>query len=228
MGSYQQLERTAYRYRSPLPSVGLIYERRHTRLFKDYGGIKAQMPIYAALFLLIMLSVGLPGLNGFIGEFLALIGAFEAGFFGGLGVRLPLVIVAATGVIFAAVYLLWMFQKVFYGPITSYANRRLKDLKPWEIAMVGTFVVLAGWGGIFPSTFLKPMEASIGATRMMALNRPAAARCGRAWTPKWTPTAVSFRRARAHRISSPKSRFSRGSWRRPTPTRCSKSVRGKP
>jgi Proton-conducting membrane transporter len=170
-GSYQQLNH-GISTGALFLLVGLIYERRHTRLFKDYGGIKAQMPIYAALFLLIMLSsVGLPGLNGFIGEFLALMGAFEAGFFGGLGVRLPLVIVAATGVIFAAVYLLWMFQKVFYGPITSYANRRLKDLKPWEIAMVGTFVVLAVWGGIFPSTFLKPMEASIGATRMMALNK---------------------------------------------------------
>ena len=63
-----------------------------------------------------------------------------------------------------------MFQKVFYGPITNAANKRLKDLKPWEIAMVGSLVVLAIWGGLFPNTFLKPMEASIGATRMMALN----------------------------------------------------------
>jgi hypothetical protein len=99
-----------------------------------------------------------------------MLGAFESAYFGGFGLRLPVVILASTGVILAAVYLLWMFQKVFYGPITVPANKRLKDLKPWEIAMVGLLVIFAVWGGIFPNTFLKPMEASVGATRMMALN----------------------------------------------------------
>lgn len=151
--------------------VGLIYERRHTRLFTEFGGLKAQMPIYAALFMIIMLSsVGLPGTNGFVGEFLALMGGFEAAFAGQFGLSLPFAVIAAGGVILAAVYLLWMFQKMFYGPNTNPINQRLKDLKPWEIAMVGCLVVFVFWGGLFPNTFLKPMEASLGAARMMALN----------------------------------------------------------
>ncbi|MCB8932002.1 MAG: NADH-quinone oxidoreductase subunit M [Fimbriimonadaceae bacterium] len=151
--------------------VGLIYERRHTRLFTEFGGLKAQMPIYAALFMIIMLSsVGLPGTNGFVGEFLALMGGFEAAFAGQFGLSLPFAVIAAGGVILAAVYLLWMFQKVFYGPNSNPINQRLKDLKPWEIAMVGCLVVFVFWGGLFPNTFLKPMEASLGAARMMALN----------------------------------------------------------
>ncbi len=151
--------------------VGLIYERRHTRLFKDFGGLKAQMPIYAALFLIIMLSsVGLPGTNGFIGEFLAMMGAFETAFNNLYGLNITYAVVAGSGVILAAVYLLYMFQKVFYGKNENPENRRLKDLKPWEIAMVGIFVVLIFWGGFYPNTFLAPMEASVGATRMMAIN----------------------------------------------------------
>jgi NADH-quinone oxidoreductase subunit M len=151
--------------------VGLLYERIHTRLFKDMGGLKTKMPVFAAIFLIIMLSsVGLPGLNGFIGEFLALLGAFEAGvtYQFGLGWWLP--VIAGTGVILAAVYLLWMFQKVFYGEVTNPLLDRIKDLKAWEVAMCGTLVVLAVWGGMYPSTFLQPMEKSIGAVRQMALN----------------------------------------------------------
>ena len=150
--------------------VGLLYERRHTRMFSDFGGLKAQMPIYSALFLIVMLSsVGLPGTNGFVGEFLALMGAFEAAFAGMYGLNVTYAVIAASGVILAAVYLLWMFQKVFYGPNDNPLNQRLKDLKPGEIAMVGCFVLFIFWGGLFPNTFLKPMEASLGAARMMAL-----------------------------------------------------------
>ncbi len=151
--------------------IGLIYERRHTRLFSEYGGIKAQMPIYAALFLIVMLSsVGLPGTNGFIGEFLAMMGGFEASYVRAWGLNMAYPVVAGFGVVLAAVYLLYMFQRVFYGPNTNPENRLLKDIKPWEIAMVGSMVVLIFWGGLYPSTFLKPMEASIQATRMMAVN----------------------------------------------------------
>ena len=164
--------------------VGLLYERRHTRMFADFGGLKAQMPIYAALFLIVMLSsVGLPGTNGFIGEFLSLMGAFEAAFAGQYGLSTTYVVIAASGVILAAVYLLWMFQKVFYGPNTNPLNQRLKDLKPGEIAMVGLFVLFIFWGGLFPSTFLKPMEASLGAARMMAL-QPEATR------PRWSDLSM--------------------------------------
>jgi len=169
-GSYQQLSHGVSTGALFL-LVGLLYERIHTRMFKDMGGLKAKMPVFATMFLIIMLSsVGLPGLNGFIGEFLALLGAFEASatFHFGLGWWLPLI--AGTGVILAAVYLLWMFQKVFYGPVTNPVLERIKDIKGWERVMVGTLVVLAFWGGLYPATFLAPMEKSIAATRQMALN----------------------------------------------------------
>src|SRR5205823_2397702 len=147
------------------------YERRHTRMFRDYGGLKAQMPIFAAIFLIIMLSsVGLPGTNGFIGEFLALMGTFQAGFNGMNGLSVWYGVVAGTGVILAAVYLLWMFQKLFYGPNANLANQRLRDLKPWEVALCATLVLFVFWGGFWPNTFLRPMENSIAATRMMASN----------------------------------------------------------
>lgn len=155
--------------------VGLIYERRHTRLFKDYGGIKAQMPWFAALFLITMLSsVGLPGLNGFVGEFLALLGAFESGWAGVYGLNIVYAVLAGGGVVLAAVYLLWMFHQVFYGPNTNPENQRLKDLKTWEVVMVGSLVIFMFWGGLYPGTFLKPTEAALGATRMMAVNPPGA------------------------------------------------------
>lgn len=151
--------------------VGLVYERRHTRLFKEFGGIKAQMPIYAAIFLIIMLSsVGLPGLNGFVGEFLAMLGTFKACAAGFNGLNYWYIALASSGVILAAVYLLYMFQRVFYGKNDNPENKRMKDIKPWEIAMSGVLVVFAIWGGLFPNTFLKPMEASLGAVRLMAIN----------------------------------------------------------
>lgn len=151
--------------------IGLIYERRHTRMFKDYGGLKAQMPIFSAIFLIVMLSsVGLPGTNGFIGEFLALLGGFQSSFQGLYGLSMTFAVIAGSGVILAAAYLLWMFQKMFYGKNSNPENQRLKDLKPWEIAMCSTFVILIFAGGFFPNIFLKPMESSIQAARMMAVN----------------------------------------------------------
>ena len=171
--------------------IGLIYERRHTRLFTEYGGLKAQMPIFAAIFLIIMLSsVGLPGTNGFVGEFLALMGTFQAGFNNANGLSVWYGVIAGTGVILAAVYLLWMFQKMFYGPNVNPANKLLKDLKPWEIAMCGTLILFVFWGGFFPNTFLKPMEASITATEQMAMGlqgqRPT-------WTAQDAPPALATR-----------------------------------
>ena len=151
--------------------IGLIYERRHTRQFKDFGGLKAQMPIFATLFLIVMLSsVGLPGTNGFVGEFLAMLGAFQTAMSGQFGLNVGFAVVAGFGVVLAAVYLLVMFMKMFYGENSNPENQRLKDLKPWEIAMCGLLVVFVFWGGVMPNTFLKPMEASINAVRHMALN----------------------------------------------------------
>lgn len=153
--------------------IGLVYERRHTRQFKDFGGLKAQMPIYSTIFLIVMLSsVGLPGLNGFVGEILAMLGAFEACFNNINGLNMAYAVIAGFGVVLAAVYLLYMFQQVFYGKNENPENKKLKDIKGWEIALCGALLIFIFWGGILPNTFLKPMEASVQATRLMAVNKP--------------------------------------------------------
>ena len=106
--------------------VGMIYERRHTRLIADFGGLWKVMPAFSVVFLVVCLSsIGLPGLNGFVGEFLILVGAFQVN-------RLAAVL-ATTGIIFAAVYMLWMYQRVFFGEVTHEANRRLTDLSPARV-----------------------------------------------------------------------------------------------
>src|SRR5499426_4622967 len=133
--------------------VGMIYERRHTRLISAYGGLWRQMPIFAVFFLVIMFSsIGLPGLNGFVGEFLILLGTFEY--------QRSFAVLAASGIILGAVYMLWMYQRVMYGEITHEENRHLSDLSPREIALLVPVVLLMLWIGIYPRTFLRPMEAS--------------------------------------------------------------------
>ena len=147
--------------------IGFLAQRRGSTMLKDFGGLKAKMPIFAALFLIAMLSsVGLPGTNGFVGEFLALTGAFQAGYANTFS--LGLVIVAAFGVVLAAAYLLYMFQQVFYGEIDKDENRVLPDLKRSEIALAGVLVIFIFWGGLAPNTFLKPMQASVDAMILMA------------------------------------------------------------
>jgi len=134
--------------------VGILYERAHTRLIKDYGGVSKQMPIFAVFFLICMLSsVGLPGLNGFVGEILCLFGIFKANQF--------LAILAVTTVILAAAYLLWMFQRVMHGPITNEKIRSFKDLNKREMIFLIPIIILMFWMGIFPKTFLRKMDASI-------------------------------------------------------------------
>ncbi|MDY6843894.1 MAG: NADH-quinone oxidoreductase subunit M, partial [Thermodesulfobacteriota bacterium] len=133
--------------------VGMIYERRHTRMIADFGGLAKQMPIFATYFLIVTLSsIGLPGLNGFIGEFLILLGAFKRNvIYGALG---------ATGVIFAAVYMLWMFQRVMYGEVTKPENKVLKDLSVREFFVLAPIVIMIIWIGVYPTPFLKKMEGS--------------------------------------------------------------------
>jgi NADH-quinone oxidoreductase subunit M len=134
--------------------VGNVYERRHTRLISEYGGIKAVMPRLVACFLIVTLSsIAVPGFNGFIGEFLILLGAFRwnpwmTGF-------------AASGVILSAVYMLWMFQRVNYGDVTNEKNRQLPDLSTREWALMIPTVAMAIFMGVFPSIFLKTMEPSV-------------------------------------------------------------------
>ncbi len=156
--------------------VGMIYERTHTRLFQDYGGLKRRMPIFATLFLLIMLSsVGLPSTNGFIGEFLAMLGAFQAGANANSAIPLWMPVIAGAGVVLAAVYLLWMFQKVFYGPIRNPVVNRLRDIRPWEQAVAWVFVVFVFWLGLYPKFFTDKMQTSLNAVRHQTL-QPAGAR----------------------------------------------------
>ena len=134
--------------------VGMIYERRHTRRIADFGGLWSVVPVYSACFLLIMLaSVGLPGLNGFVGEFLILLGAFAW--------DPRFAAVAATGVILSATYMLWMFQRVNYGPVTNDQNAALPDLSPREWTVLVPIVALTVLMGIVPNLFLRPIEPSV-------------------------------------------------------------------
>ena len=134
--------------------VGMLSDRRHTRLISEFGGLKKVTPHLVAAFLIITLSsIGLPGLNGFVGELLILLGAFRwdprfAAF-------------AATGVILSATYMLWMFQRVNYGPVTNEKNAALRDLAPREWAVLVPIVAVAVLMGVLPNLFLKPIEPSV-------------------------------------------------------------------
>ena len=134
--------------------VGILYERAHTRLIKDFGGVSSKMPVFAAFFLICMLSsVGLPGLNGFVGEILCLFGIFKA--------NKLLAILGVTTVILAAAYLLWMFQRVMHGPITNDKVNEFKDLNKREIAYLLPIVIMMFWMGVYPQPFLRKMDASV-------------------------------------------------------------------
>ena len=137
--------------------VGMLSDRRHTKLIAEYGGLKAVTPKLVAAFLLVTLaSIALPGMNGFIGEFLILLGSFQS-----THISHWFAVVAATGVILSAVYMLWMFQRVNYGPITNPKNAGLRDLSPREWVVIVPIIAMAILMGVMPGIFLKPMEASV-------------------------------------------------------------------
>ena len=134
--------------------VGVIYDRRHTRLIEEFGGLANRMPVYAAFFLVVTLSsIGLPGLNGFVGEFLVLLGTFGAN-----RIRAS---VAAIGVILSAVYMLWMYQRVMWGDVENERNKSLLDLSGREYAMFIPLLIMILWMGIYSGYFLRPMDASV-------------------------------------------------------------------
>jgi NADH-quinone oxidoreductase subunit M len=134
--------------------VGMIYERRHTRDMDAFGGLWKVMPIYGALTLIVALSsMGLPGLNGFVGEFAILLGAWGAGQPGGVLGSAWFAGLSAIGVILAAVYILFMFQKLFLGPVTKEENRNLSDLNWREIITLAPLLILIFWIGLYPKPF---------------------------------------------------------------------------
>jgi NADH-quinone oxidoreductase subunit M len=150
--------------------VGMLSDRRHTRLISEYGGLKAITPRLVTAFLIITLaSIALPATNGFIGEFLILLGAFRW--------DPRLASFAAVGVILSAVYMLWMFQRVNYGPVTNDKNRSLRDLDAREWAMVVPIVAMAIFMGVLPNLFLRPMEPSVNrVVELVTGNQPATVR----------------------------------------------------
>lgn len=134
--------------------VGMIYERRHTREITAFGGITKVMPLFAVVFMIVTLSsVALPGTNGFVGEFLILLGSWKA--------NPGLSAISALGVIFGAVYMLWMFQRVMFGPIKHEENKELKDLNFRELAVLAPLLVAIFFMGIYPNAFLSKMNPSI-------------------------------------------------------------------
>lgn len=134
--------------------VGMLYERRHTRLIADFGGLSKSMPVFSAFFMIVTLSsIGLPFTNGFVGEFLILLGTFHS--------NQVYAILAVLGVILAACYMLWMLQRVIFGKITNPANKDVRDLDGREKLVLIPLVILIFWIGIYPKPFLIRLEPAV-------------------------------------------------------------------
>ncbi|MBP5855530.1 NADH-quinone oxidoreductase subunit M [Marivibrio halodurans] len=136
--------------------VGVVYDRLHTRDIDRYGGLATNMPRYAVVFMLFtMASVGLPGTSGFVGEFLILVGAFQESSW--------LAAFLATGMILGAAYMLYLYRRVIFGALTKDELKKMLDLSPREVAIFAPLVLLVLWMGIYPATFLDPIEVSVSA-----------------------------------------------------------------
>jgi NADH-quinone oxidoreductase subunit M len=151
--------------------VGFIYERRHTRMISEFGGLATPMPWFSTLFVIASLSsIGLPFLNGFVGEFLILIGTWTS-----RAVSRPWLttMFAATGVIWAAVYMLWMLQRVLFGKITNPENATLKDLNSRELGLILPLLILMIFMGVYPRVFLDRSKLSVETIRARVSENPA-------------------------------------------------------
>ena len=163
--------------------VGVIYDRLHTREIERYGGLSDNMPAYAVLFLLFtMASVGLPGTGGFVGEFLSLMGAYQANTW--------VALVATTGIILGAAYMLYLYWRVAYGKLVKPDVAAMPDLNKRELAMLGTIAAVVLWMGIYPESFLAPMRQDVGVllARIDRVQPPGDAPLVRASAP--APSAV--------------------------------------
>ncbi len=150
--------------------VGIVYERRHTREISEYGGLSKVMPVYAAIFLIMtMSSIGLPTLNGFIGEFLILQGVFVA--------NKAWAAFAASGVVLGAAYMLYLYQRTMFGKIENPKNEHLLDLNHREFATFAPLLILAVWMGLYPSPFLRRLESSVNHI-VVRVNSQYASACG--------------------------------------------------
>jgi NADH-quinone oxidoreductase subunit M len=162
--------------------VGVVYERRHTRLIADFGGLWKPLPVFAGIFLVVMLSsIGLPGTNGFVGEFLVLLGAFRTNVWWAA--------LAAVGVILSAVYMLWMFQRVIFGPVTHAENEQLRDLSLRERLVFVPLLILIFWMGVAPQAFIDRAEPALQRTLVLFQTRRAVAE-RMAAGPSTTETAL--------------------------------------
>ncbi|HEY2867473.1 MAG TPA: NADH-quinone oxidoreductase subunit M, partial [Pyrinomonadaceae bacterium] len=155
--------------------VGFIYERRHTRAIAEMGGLANVMPVYATVFVIAtMSSIGLPFLNGFVGEFLIMLGMFKSSILSavdGTNWNYIATMFAGTGVIFAAVYLLWMVQRVFFGKVTNAKNRVLTDLSWREIGLMIPLIALMVFMGVYPRPFLDRASASVNAIQQHVMGQ---------------------------------------------------------
>jgi len=141
--------------------VGILYERRHTREISEYGGISNVMPVYATITMIMFLSsMGLPLLNGFVGEFSILQGTFMENWKWGAW--------AVPGVVLAAAYLLWLYQRVFFGTVNNAKNEKLHDLTPREVATFVPLIIMAFWIGLYPKPFFQILEQPVNHTIAMA------------------------------------------------------------
>jgi NADH-quinone oxidoreductase subunit M len=146
--------------------VGMIYERRHTRMIADFGGLWQQLPLFSSILLVVTFSsIGLPGLNGFVGEFLILLGSFRVA---------PLWTgVATSGVILGAIYMLWMFRRVIFGPLNNPENQKLQDLNSRELIILAPILILIVLMGVYPQPILNRLQPTVELTLKKILAVPA-------------------------------------------------------
>jgi len=181
--------------------VGMIYDRAHTRMIKDFGGIARIVPVFAVMFMIATFSsIGLPGLNGFIGEFLILLGSFNSEI---LNSKI-FVVLAATGVILAAVYMLWMYQRVMFGPVKHDQNKKLKDLNLREVGLLIPLVILMVWIGIRPVDYMQYTEPTVNSLIDDATKKQMAIRQHSKVEdlPEWAAKMYDIKQDLTHNISN--------------------------